>query len=225
MRDNLLINPLYDILSANSPHAINQRNREVRCNWLFLVAYMRMEGFLSVYRRRQHRAWRFRGFATRQRAEAVLVNRMVGRSYDAEWFHSMQTRLEPGDGRGRRYNRYVMGMAPYATNARVFAWGDRSWDHQKPWAPVPRQVSFIAFSQPLCSKSVCLQKLVEVASRNHIVLMVDEFNTSARTHLTGAGYEHPAAVVPGPPPFNQQVQVIRGSCNHRFDNCKENSCH
>ena len=61
-----------------------------------------------------------------------------------------------------------------------------------------------------------LQKLVEVASRYHVVCLVDESWTSARSHVTGGGYENPILPGVGPPPFNIPVYLPRGSCNHRY---------
>jgi hypothetical protein len=139
LRDDLGINVFYDLLSANAPHAVGHRDSETWCTYIFLVAYSRHQAFLAVYQRRQHRAWRFRGHATRQRAVAMLINRMAGRCVDEEW-KKIQTRLEPGDKQGRRFDRRVWGVAAYPTTPRIFAWGDGSWNHTRPWAPVPRQV-------------------------------------------------------------------------------------
>ena len=75
----------------------------------------------------------------RQRAEAMLINRLAGRCRDDEWVQ-LQMRLEPGDKQGRRFDRHVWGIPAYDTAPRIFAWGDKSFRHTKPWAPVPRQV-------------------------------------------------------------------------------------
>jgi hypothetical protein len=46
--------------------------------------------------------------------------------------------------------------------------------------------------------------------------MVDESWTSARTHLTGGGYEDVPAPNIAAPPFNHPIVLQQGSCNHRF---------
>ena len=148
MRDDLGINVFYDVLSVHSHHQAGQRVLETHCTWIVLVAYCRNEAFLSVYRRRQHRAWRFRAFAMRQRAEAMLINRLAGRCHDEEW-HKIQNRLQPGDKQARRSVRHLNGIAPYDTTPPIFAWGDMSCSHARPWAPVPSQVIILI----LCFKT------------------------------------------------------------------------
>ena len=145
MRDDLGINVYYDLLSVNSHRQVGQRVLETHCTWLFLVAYSRNEALLTVYRRRQHRAWRFRAFAMRQRAEAMLINVLAGRCIAADW-EKVQTRMQPGDKEVRRNQRRMLGIPAYDTAPRIFAWGDKSFTHQRPWAPVPRQVILFLFS-------------------------------------------------------------------------------
>ena len=141
LRDNdFRINAWYDFLSETTPRRL-AAGLEERCAWIHWVAMARHEVFLDVYQRSEHRQWRFRAFATRQRAEQMLVNRIAGRCRWQEW-RDVQRRLVPGAKQLRRVGRQVNGFPPYDTGPRLFAWGDGSWAHQRPWAPVPRTVSF-----------------------------------------------------------------------------------
>lgn len=83
----------------------------------------------------------------------------------------LQHRMQAGDRRRRRRRRQQDHFPPYPTDACLLAWGDRSWQHQQPWAPVPRW------------------PLVQKAAAQHVVLLVNEYKTSQVSHLTSGGYE------------------------------------
>jgi hypothetical protein len=82
---------------------------------------------------------KFRAHASRQRADAMTINRMVGQCIDHDW-DLVQSRLEPGGSRERRAWRRGNNLGPYDMSSRVLAWGLGAFSHTRPWAPVPRQV-------------------------------------------------------------------------------------
>ena len=135
--NNPLVNLSYDILSANS-YRIGPWNLQRHCLYLHLVFQCRLN-LIPFYSRPQHRNWKFRAHASRQRADAMLINRMVGQCVDHDW-DLVQSRLEPGGSRARRSWRRNNGIVPYDMSSRVLAWGLGAFSHTRPWAPVPRQV-------------------------------------------------------------------------------------
>ena len=96
---NPLINLSYDFLSANS-FRIGPWNLERHCLYLHLIFQCRLN-LIPFYSRPQHRNMKFRAHASRQRADAMTINRMVGQCIDHDW-DLVQSRLEPGGSRERR---------------------------------------------------------------------------------------------------------------------------
>ena len=148
-RDDPLLNGTYifdsflacfDLLSANVP-GLHDNTIEAWCNYVFLVSYCRDFALLSVYQSGLPQKQRFRNYITRQRAEQITINRMVGECRDEEWRNEFQKRIQPKDGERRRRIRRQNGIR-YSLHPRVFSWGDLSVRHLAPWAPVPRQVRF-----------------------------------------------------------------------------------
>jgi hypothetical protein len=102
----------------------------------------------------------------------MLINSLAGRCTELDW-RDLDHRMNHGDRKWRRRRRRQAHVMSYNNNPPVvFSWGDGSWAHQKPWAPMPQQ------------------RLVEKAAREHIVFLMNERNTSRMTHLSAAGYEN-----------------------------------
>ncbi|ORY43063.1 hypothetical protein BCR33DRAFT_851287 [Rhizoclosmatium globosum] len=64
----------------------------------------------------------------------------------------------------------VIGQ-PFPVAPVYFAYGDGSWNHQRPWAPVPNN------------------RIREKAAHEHFVFVIDEHLTSQQSHRLSAGYE------------------------------------
>jgi hypothetical protein len=158
---------------------------------------------MPFYQRRQHRNWRFRGFASRQRADAMTINRMVGQCVDHDW-DLVQNRLEPGGSRARRTWRREHIVGPYNMDSRVIAWGLGGFSHTRPWAPVPRQVFHLELTYFIAS--------MNIAAATHRVIGVEETNTSQVCPIHGAGYEN------GVPNVDHNLLPVQKwwySCPHR----------
>ena len=120
------INQWYDVLSQRSPRRAGS-TVEDWCFWIHTIAQARADVFLEVYQRRQHRNWKFRAFAMRQRAEEMIVNRLARRCREEEW-ETLHNRIQPRARKTRPQARRQNGVPSYPTDPCLFAWGDRSCD-------------------------------------------------------------------------------------------------
>lgn len=181
----------YNILAANSPRV--HRTLESWCTYVNLVHTFRELVFYNEYQQLKHRRWRFRGHATRQRADQMTINRLAGDCRPEE-FAMLQNRLEPGGAKVRRALRYAANIPAYAMNNRVFAWGQGGFSHTRPWAPIPQQ------------------RLMKKAAASHRVVLINENNTSKVCLFHAVGYENPIAIVDHPVVTPRKLW---STCGHR----------
>ncbi|ORY48338.1 hypothetical protein BCR33DRAFT_848342 [Rhizoclosmatium globosum] len=127
------INFAYDVLAQNSPRVIGQRTLGHWCQWTWMVKHFQSEFLLQEYSRPQHLKWKQSSRMKHQRAEQALINRMAGRMTDTDW-NSMQGRIVPGARKLRRRTRRLNNIPAFPVAPVYFAYGDGSWNHQRPWA-------------------------------------------------------------------------------------------